>query len=90
MAALHGLDQDQSAEARRAQVLEILRQALGAGRDEIRRRFERTANGLAAAEAHSYLIDQIVRVLHDDTAEVVYPAPNPTISERMTLVATGG
>jgi len=43
-----------------------------------------------AAEAHSYLIDQIVRLLHDDTAEVVYPAPNPTVSERMTLVATGG
>src|SRR4029077_8126544 len=71
-------------------VLDILRQALAAGREEVRRRFEQGANGLVAAQALSYLIDQIIRVLHDDTAEKVYPAPNPTVSERLTLVATGG
>ena len=90
MARLEALDPDLSREARRAQVLDLLRQALAAGRAEVHRRFERSANGLAAAQALSYLIDQIIRVLHDDTAETVYPAPNPTLSERLTLVATGG
>src|SRR5271170_4190141 len=89
-ARLDALDAEQSREARRPQVLEILRQALADGRAEVQRRFERSANGLSAAEANSYLIDQLIRVLHDDTAEKFYPAPNPTRSERLTLVATGG
>ncbi len=89
-ARLDSLDADLPREARRAQVLEILRQALAAGRDEVRRRFEAGAGGLAAAQALSYLIDQLVRVLHDDATEKVYPAPNPTVSERLTLVAVGG
>jgi [protein-PII] uridylyltransferase len=90
MARLAALDDELPREARRAQVLEILRQALADGRAEVRRRFERSANGLSAAHAHSFLIDQLIRVLHDDTAEKFYPAPNPTRSERLTLVATGG
>jgi [protein-PII] uridylyltransferase len=90
MAQLAALDAELSPEARRAQVLEILRQCLADGRAEVRRRFERSATGLSAAHAHSYLIDQLIRVLHDDTAEKFYPAPNPTLSERLTLVATGG
>jgi [protein-PII] uridylyltransferase len=90
MARLDALDAELSREARRAQVLEILRQTLADGRAEVRRRFERSATGLSAAQAHSYLIDQLIRVLHDDTAEKFYPAPNPTLSERLTLVATGG
>ena len=91
MARLDALDDaDLTPEARRPQVLEILRQALADGREEVRRRFTARADGLAAAAALSYLMDQLVRVLHDDTAEKVYPAPNPTMSERLTVVATGG
>src|SRR5271155_2952827 len=90
MARLAALDAELSREARRVQVLEILRQSLADGRAEVRRRFEQSATGLSAAAAHSYLIDQLIRVLHDDTAEKLYPAPNPTLSERLTLVATGG
>src|SRR5581483_9502925 len=89
-ARLEALDPDQSREARRAQVLDVLRQALAEGRAEVQRRFERTANGIQAAQAHAYLLDQVIRVLHDDTADKFYPAPNPTKSERLTLVATGG
>jgi [protein-PII] uridylyltransferase len=90
MAKLDALDPELSREARRAQVLELLRQALAEGRAEVQRRFERGTSGLSAAQALSYLIDQIIRVLHDDTAEKFYPAHNPTLSERLTLVATGG
>src|SRR5579871_6239761 len=90
MARLEALDPELASEARRPQVLEVLRQALATGREEVRRRFTAHPDGLAAAGALSYLIDQIVRVLHDDTAEKVYPAPNPTASERLTVVATGG
>jgi [protein-PII] uridylyltransferase len=88
--SLDALDPELSREARRPRVLEIFRQALADGRAEIQRRFEAGASGLSAAQALSYLIDQLIRVLHDDTAEKFYPAPNPTASERLTLVATGG
>ncbi len=89
IAALRALDPSPS-DKRRAQVLDLLRQALAAGRADVRGRFERDGNGVAAAQALSYLIDQLIRVLHDDTAAVAYPTPNPTLSERLTLVAVGG
>jgi [protein-PII] uridylyltransferase len=87
---LAALDPDLAPEQRRARVLEILKEALAEGRAEVRRRFENGAGGPGAARAQCYVIDQLVRVLHDDTAERVYPAPNPTLSEHLAVVAVGG
>jgi [protein-PII] uridylyltransferase len=84
------LDPDLDPGPRRARVLEILKEALAEGRAEVRRRFEAGIGGPAAARALCYVIDQLVRVLHDDTAERVYPAPNPTLSEHLAVVAVGG
>ncbi len=76
--------------AARAEVVRRLAAALERGRAEVRRRFEAERNGLAAAHAHSFLIDQVIRVLFDAARNRVYPLANPTAGERMAMVAVGG
>jgi [protein-PII] uridylyltransferase len=77
--------------AQRARVLETLRDALGAGREEIRRRFETgKANGSVTVASLSFLVDQIVRCAHDFADQHVYRVSNPTAGERLAIVAVGG
>ncbi|MFN7192339.1 MAG: [protein-PII] uridylyltransferase [Rhodospirillales bacterium] len=78
-------------EQRRAAMRDVLKAALQAGRTEIRRRFEeREASGGQTARAGSFLIDQIVRLVYDFADRHVYPLPNPTTAERVTIAAVGG
>jgi len=56
-------DGDLSAEAMRARVLDLMKETLGAGRAEIRRRLEAGASGAECVHAHAHLIDQMLRVL---------------------------
>jgi len=80
-----------SAEARRARLLEALKAALADGRKEIRERFEsRKASGGQTMRANSFLIDQIVRLVHDFAERHVYPAANPTMAEHLSIAAVGG
>jgi len=78
----------------RAQVLALLREALAAGRAEIRRRFEEPGplrnDGPAVLAATSFLMDQLIRVLFDFADGRAYPAANPSTAERLGVVATGG
>jgi [protein-PII] uridylyltransferase len=78
----------------RPQVLALLRAALTAGRDEIRRRFEAPGpqhnDGPTVLAATSFLMDQLVRVIFDFADARVYPAANPSAAERLGLMATGG
>ena len=75
----------------RPALLERLKQALEAGRTEIYRRLaDREANGLVSAHSYSFLAEQILRLVYDITVERVFPVYNPTASERICLVATGG
>ena len=75
----------------RSDVLKVFKKSLISGNNEIRRRFEfDRVSGSYTIRAHAFLIDQLVRVLFDVTANYVYPAPNPTIGEQISVVATGG
>jgi [protein-PII] uridylyltransferase len=78
----------------RPKVLALLREALTAGRAEIRRRFEETGplknNGPAVLVATSFLMDQLIRVIFDFAEGKAYPAANPSAAERLSVVATGG
>jgi [protein-PII] uridylyltransferase len=78
----------------RQAVLTAVKDALAAGRAEIRRRFDTDRNGRskgrAAVRAHAYLLDQLIRTLYDHAFERVYPNPNPTAGERNAVIATGG
>lgn len=74
------------------EVLGIFKEAYAAGTAEIRRRFEteKRAPGPRATHAHAFLMDQIVRAVHDFADTWVYPSANPTTGEKLTIVATGG
>ena len=72
-------------------ILEIFKRAHRTGWDEVRRRFEDgEAGGPEATHAHAYLMDQVVRLIHEFALNSVYPAANPTTGEQMAVIATGG
>jgi len=73
-----------------AAVARLLKAALGEGREEIRRRFEASGNGRAAAAAQAYLVDQLVRVLYDFATGTLYRLANPSTGEKLAIVAVGG
>ncbi|MGQ0662640.1 MAG: [protein-PII] uridylyltransferase [Pseudomonadota bacterium] len=75
----------------KARLAELLKAALAAGRAEIRRRFEDgEADGGQAVRATSFLIDQLVRVIHDWADRRIHPVANPTAAERLVIAAVGG
>ena len=74
----------------RQAVLGLVRQALDDGRRELRRRLEAGAAGAGIVAAQTSLVDQLLRVLLERAARVVYPEPNPTRASRLSLVAVGG
>ncbi len=88
--ALAALDMSDAASMRRG-ATKLLADALAEGRAEIARRLiEHPSRGLEATAAMAFLIDQIIRLLYDFTTERLYPKPNATTSERLTLIAVGG
>ena len=76
---------------RRAVLAATLKGALTDGRAELARRQQaQPGKGLELAGAHSFLIDQLLRLLFDAVTTQLYPAPNRTAAERIALVAVGG
>jgi [protein-PII] uridylyltransferase len=85
--ALEGAD----SAALRAGATPIFKQALADGRAEIARRLaEKPYQGTETAAAYAFLVDQILRLVHDFTVRRVYRLANPTDSERLLLLAVGG
>jgi len=74
----------------RRRVAEVLKEALQAGRGEVRERFEAGALGSDTVRSLSFLMDQLIRALHDFVTTAVYPLANPTSGEHMGVVAVGG
>ena len=78
-------------EKTRAKVLEIFKDSLSQGWNEIKRRFEDgEIKGAEAVAGHTFLIDQLIRTLHDFTIKYAYPIANPTKGEQISIAATGG
>jgi [protein-PII] uridylyltransferase len=77
--------------AARPAVVELLRGALAAGRAEIARRLHEKPNaGHDCAAAQSFLIDQLIRLVHDHVVGEVYRASNRSVGERIAIMAVGG
>ena len=74
----------------RRALLPPLKAALARGRAEIRRRFEADGTAARAVREQSFLVDQLIRALHDLVTETIYPMANPTAGEKMAIVAVGG
>ena len=72
-------------------VLAIFKAAQKAGWAEVKRRFE--ASNLSVRDttlANSYLVDQLIRLIHEFAITHVYPSASLTTGEEMSLIATGG
>ena len=75
----------------RPRLVELLRGALASGRAEIARRLAlRPSAGHLSAEEQAFLVDQLVRLIHDHVVNDVYPAANRSSGERLTVMAVGG
>ncbi len=84
------LAREQGDKARPA-VVASLKAALESGRDEMARRLAKNPSaGHSVTAGHSFLIDQLVRVIYDYATTHVYPAPNRTAAQRISVVAVGG
>ena len=89
--AIAALVETSGGEGARPRVVELLRGALAEGRAEIARRLtEKPTAGHECAETQAFLIDQLVRVIHDHVVGDVYRASNRSAGERLTVMAVGG
>ncbi len=76
--------------AQRMAVLGVLREALAAGRAEIRRRFLDEGDlGDACVAETAFLMDGLIRALAE-VADRIFPAHNPTLGERFAILGVGG
>lgn len=79
------------AQKARPKIVALLRSALDEGRAEIARRLaEHPSRGHECANGQAFLIDQLIRVMHDHVIADLFPAPNRTAGQRLTLIAVGG
>ncbi|MCX7865358.1 MAG: bifunctional uridylyltransferase/uridylyl-removing protein, partial [Novosphingobium sp.] len=86
-AAIAQVVEDKGAAAGRQQIVDLLRAALRDGRSEIGRRLsERPHAGHDAAIAQAFLIDQIIRIVHDHVVGNLYPVANRSTGERITIM----
>ena len=75
----------------RPHIIATLRNAIDKGRDELARRLaEKPSGGHECASGHSFLTDQLLRVIYDHVTAHIYPSGNRTAAERLTILAVGG
>ena len=74
----------------RMALLERLRRLVEEARTAARRQLERDGDGRACAEGLSAFQDALIRLAFEFTTTHVYRADNPSIAERMAVVAQGG
>ncbi|MXO65855.1 [protein-PII] uridylyltransferase [Altererythrobacter endophyticus] len=89
--SLSELVQKHGTQKSRQYIVEALREALAKGREELSRRLmQKPSAGHECTHGHAFLIDQLIRVMHDHIITDIYPAPNRSTAERLTLIAVGG
>ena len=85
------LVEEKGAEQARGDIVALLKHALENGRAEIERRLEENPSaGHDCVNGQSFLVDQLLRVIHDHVTAHVYPVANRTAAERLTMIAVGG
>ncbi|MEQ1498540.1 MAG: [protein-PII] uridylyltransferase [Novosphingobium sp.] len=90
-AAITELVEANGAAKARPKIVELLRGALMAGREEIARRLAlHPSAGHDSAEAQAFLVDQLIRLIHDHVTGDLYAAHNRTSGERLSIMAVGG
>ncbi len=82
----HGSDQN----SLRSAILDYLKDLKNEAYDKAEKLLIDTGDGTGCAEALSIFQDQLIGVLYDFTVKNIYQAVNPSKSEHMAIVATGG
>jgi len=82
---------EDGAERARPRIVELLRAALAQGREELGLRLAaHPGAGHESAHGYAFLIDQLIRVVHDHVVSDLYPVANRSTGERIALIAVGG
>ncbi|KAF0118544.1 MAG: protein-PII uridylyltransferase [Rhodospirillaceae bacterium] len=90
-ALLDRIAHEQPRQKQRPLVLALLKDVLQNGRAAVRRRFEENdASGTDVVRANSFLMDQVIRVIHDFANEHVLETGVRTIGDHLSLAAVGG
>jgi [protein-PII] uridylyltransferase len=74
----------------RTHVLRRLKELKQNARNEAQALLLRTGDGRACAKALATFQDELIKLIYDYTTRHIYRAQNPSTSEHMALVATGG
>ncbi|MDO9588572.1 MAG: [protein-PII] uridylyltransferase [Brevundimonas sp.] len=74
----------------RKAVAAILRETFDTARTRAARRLDAGGDGVEVARLYSAAADEMLGALWRLTTETLYPAPNPTEAERLSLIAVGG
>jgi [protein-PII] uridylyltransferase len=75
----------------RPKIVALLREVLAEGRAELARRLaEHPSAGHDCARGHAFLVDQLIRLIHDHVVEDIYPSGNRSTGERLAIMAVGG
>ncbi len=91
VAAIADAVDDEGAGPARKRITRILRDALDAGRAELAQRLSvKPAAGHEIAHGHAFLVDQVIRIVHDHVTGDLYPVANRSSGERLVLMAVGG
>ena len=79
------------AEAARQDIVELLRAALEKGRTVLAGRLtEKPGGGHEITNGYAFLVDQIIRVVHDHVVGEVFPIEDPGPKDKIALIAVGG
>ena len=74
----------------REAVLKILLESSKVGNEIIESNFKNGMQGTAHISYNAFLVDQLIRTIHQFAVLHVYRATNPTDSEKLVIVAVGG
>ncbi|MBF0391371.1 MAG: [protein-PII] uridylyltransferase [Alphaproteobacteria bacterium] len=93
-AVINGLDDllagDAPRSKRRGRVLDYLKSVMAAGKTEVRKRFDEHGRGSVTVRENCFLVDQLVRVIHDFAVEHEIGGGVRTAGEMLGVVAVGG
>jgi len=82
---------EEHGEAARKPIVALLKDALEQGRAELAARLEdKPSAGHECAGGHAFLVDQLVRLIHDHVVAHVFPVANRSSAEHLTIMAVGG
>ena len=83
-------DHDEDAQSARNPIAARLKQLVKDARNDARLQLESDGNGRRCAAGLSKFQDELVHLIYDYTVAHVYRLSNPTSSERVAVIATGG